>query len=244
MPEIGYAQAMDLALAQAMAADGRIMVMGEDVRMLRRNLYVRFGGRRVRNTPISEAGFLGAALGAAMAGLKPVAEIMLVDFIAVAVDVLLNHAAKLEEFSGGRWRAPLVVRAACGGGYGDGGQHGQCLWGWLAHIPGLTVAVPSTPADAGGLMLAALEHPGPSVILEHKLLADYWLDYMGGGQPGYGELRCTRGRGQGRCARHLAGVARRPGRGAPTRRRSDHGQPGRGRTPLPGSGRQAGEAWS
>ena len=180
MPEIGYAQAMDSALAQAMAADGRIMVMGEDVRMLRRNLYVRFGGRRVRNTPISEAGFLGAALGAAMAGLKPVAEIMLVDFIAVAVDVLLNHAAKLEEFSGGRWRAPLVVRAACGGGYGDGGQHGQCLWGWLAHIPGLTVAVPSTPADAGGLMMAALEHPGPSVILEHKLLADYWLDYMGG----------------------------------------------------------------
>jgi pyruvate/2-oxoglutarate/acetoin dehydrogenase E1 component len=80
----------------------------------------------------------------------------MVDFLGVCVDALLNHAAKLETFSGGRWSAPLVVRVLCGGGYGDGGQHEQCLWGWLAHIPGLTVVVPSTPAAGGGFMTAAL----------------------------------------------------------------------------------------
>ncbi|MDD5711608.1 MAG: transketolase C-terminal domain-containing protein [Smithellaceae bacterium] len=181
MREMSFAGAIEDALAQAMAKDSRIVVMGEDVHMLRVNLFARFGKDRVRSTPISEAAFLGAAVAAAMAGLKPVAEIMMVDFIAVAVDALLNHAAKLERFSGGNWKAPVVVRTACGGGYGDGGQHEQCLWGWLAHIPGLAVVVPSTPADAGALMLSALEHDGPVVYLEHKLLADYWLDYLGAG---------------------------------------------------------------
>jgi pyruvate/2-oxoglutarate/acetoin dehydrogenase E1 component len=94
---------------------------------------------------------------------------------------LLNHAAKVEFFSGGNWKVPLVVRVACGGGYGDGGQHEQSLWGWLAHIPGLCVVVPSTPADAGGLMMTALAHDGPVIYMEHKLLSDYWLDSMGGG---------------------------------------------------------------
>ncbi len=181
MRNLTFAQAIEDALAAAMAADERVMVLGEDVHMLRRNLYARFGPRRVRPTPISEAAFVGAALGAAMAGLKPVAEVMLVDFITAATDALVNHAAKLEAFSGGKWQAPLVVRAACGGGYGDGGQHQQSLWGWLAHIPGLAVAVPCDPADAGGLMLSAIEHQGPVVYLEHKLLADDWLDYMGYG---------------------------------------------------------------
>jgi acetoin:2,6-dichlorophenolindophenol oxidoreductase subunit beta len=106
---------------------------------------------------------------------------MLVDFIGVAMDALLNQAAKVQAFSGGRWQVPLVVRTACGGGYGDGGQHEQSLWGWLGHIPGLSVVVPSTPADAGGLMLAALACDEPVVYLEHKLLADYWLDYFGYG---------------------------------------------------------------
>jgi pyruvate dehydrogenase E1 component beta subunit len=108
-----------------------------------------------------------------------VVEVLLVDFIGVAMDALLNHAAKIETFSGGKWHAPLVVRTACGGGYGDAGQHEQSLWGWLAHIPGLAVVVPSTPADAGGLMLAAIEYESPVIYLEHKLLADYWLDSMG-----------------------------------------------------------------
>jgi pyruvate dehydrogenase E1 component beta subunit len=97
------------------------------------------------------------------------------------MDALLNHAAKVEDFSGGKWTAPLVVRAPCGGGYGDGGQHEQSLWGWLAHIPGLTVLVPSTPADAGGLMLATLQHDGPVIFHEHKLLSETWLEFMGSG---------------------------------------------------------------
>jgi pyruvate/2-oxoglutarate/acetoin dehydrogenase E1 component len=179
--EMTFADAIEDALAQAMAANPSIIILGEDVELLRANLYVRFGQRRVRATPISEAAFVGAAVAAAMAGLHPIVEVMLVDFIGVAMDALLNHAAKVEAFSGGRWQAPLVVRAACGGGYGDGGQHEQSLWGWLAHIPGLSVVVPSTPVDAGGLMLAALDHDGPVVYLEHKLLADYWLDALGAG---------------------------------------------------------------
>lgn len=181
MRTMSFAEAIEDALAQAMANDQRIVILGEDVHMLRVNLFTRFGKERVRATPISESAFVGAAVAAAMAGLRPVVEVMLVDFIGVAIDALLNHAAKVERFSGGKWKVPLVVRAACGGGYGDGGQHEQSLWGWLAHIPGLAVVVPSTPADAGGLMLAAIEHEGPVIYLEHKLLADYWLDYLGAG---------------------------------------------------------------
>jgi len=142
---------------------------------------VRFGEKRVKPTPISEAAFLGAAVAAAMTGLKPVVEFVLVDFIGVAMDALLNHAAKIRDFSGGRWNIPLVVRAPCGGGYGDGGQHEQSLWGWLAHIPGLSVVVPSNPKDAGRLMLTALEHENPVIYCEHGLLADAWLEYMGRG---------------------------------------------------------------
>ena len=181
MRTMSFADAIEDALALMMANDDRIIILGEDVQMLRLNLLARFGKDRVLNAPISESAFVGEAVSAAMAGLRPVAEVMLVDFIGVAMDALLNHAAKIEVFSGGNWNAPLVVRAACGGGYGDGGQHEQSLWGWLAHIPGLTVVVPSTPADAGGLMISALVHEGPVIYLEHKLLADYWLDYLGAG---------------------------------------------------------------
>lgn len=181
MRRMGFSEAIDDALGQAMVYDPRILLLGEDVQGLHGSLFVRFGRQRIRNTPISEAAFLGAGVTASMAGLRPVAEIMLVDFIAVAVDALLNHAAKLEIFSGGRWSAPLVVRAACGGGYGDGGQHEQSLWGWLAHIPGLSVVVPSTPMDAGGLMLACLEWGSPIVFLEHKLISSVWLDFLGSG---------------------------------------------------------------
>lgn len=176
-----FSQAIDDALAQAMADDPRIILLGEDIPLLRRNLLVRFGPKRVRGTPISESAFLGAGVAAAMAGLRPVVEMYMVDFLGVCMDALLNHAAKVEAFSGGKWTAPVVVRAPCGGGYGDGGQHEQSLWGWLAHIPGLTVLVPSTPADAGGLMLAALKHDGPVIFLEHKLLSETWLEFLGSG---------------------------------------------------------------
>ncbi len=180
MPSTTFSAAIEHAIAVAMAKDPRVVVLGEDVRLLRKEAYVRFGGDRVLDSPVSESALLGAALGSAMAGLRPVVEIMFVDFIGVALDQLLNHAAKVEAFSGGRWQAPMVVRAACGGGYGDAGQHEQALWGLLAGIPGLSVVVPSTPADAAGLMLAAIDHPGPVVFLEHKLLSEQWLDYVGG----------------------------------------------------------------
>src|SRR5512147_307405 len=176
-----FSQAVDDALAQAMAEDPRIIIFGEDTPLLRPNLLVRFGPGRVRGTPISESAFLGAGVAAAMSGLRPVVEIYMVDFLSVCADALLNHAAKVEVFSGGRWSAPVVVRAPCGGGYGDGGQHGQSLWCWLAHIPGLTVVVPSTPADAGGLMLGALALGSPVVFLEHKLISSMWLDFLGSG---------------------------------------------------------------
>jgi pyruvate dehydrogenase E1 component beta subunit len=181
MKKIKFMDAVNSALAQAMAEDPRILLMGEDLRAIRRTLYLRFGPDRVLNTPISEAAFLGAGVAAAMGGLRPVVELYMVDFLVVAVDALLNHAAKVADFSGGQWRVPLVLRTTCSGGYGDGGQHGQSLWGWIAHIPGLSVVVPSNPADAGGLMLAALEASDPVVLMEPKLLCENWLDYLGGG---------------------------------------------------------------
>lgn len=179
MRRMGFTEAADHALAQAMAEDPRIVVWGEDVPLIRNSLLVRFGPERVRGTPISESAFLGAGVAAAMAGLRPVVELYMVDFAGVCIDALLNHAAKVEAFSGGKWSVPLVVRMPCGGGYGDGGQHEQSLWGWLAHIPGLAVAVPSTPADAGGLMLGALAYGGPVLYFEHKLLSEAWLDTLG-----------------------------------------------------------------
>ncbi len=181
MPRMAFGAAVDAAVAEAMARDPRVVVLGEDVHSLRAALFARFGPQRVLAAPISEAAFLGAAVGAAMAGLRPVAELMLVDFVGSCLDALLNQAAKVEAFTVGAWKVPLVVRAACGGGYGDGGQHEQALWGLLAGIPGLSVVVPSTPADAYGLMAAALRHDGPIVFLEHKLLSEGWLEFMGRG---------------------------------------------------------------
>jgi pyruvate dehydrogenase E1 component beta subunit len=180
MRTMTFAQGIESALAQAMAEDETIFIIGEDVHTLRVNLLTQFGKDRVKPAPISESAFVGAGVTAAMAGLRPVVEVMLVDFIGVAMDAVLNHAAKVAAFSGGRWAVPLVIRTACGGGYGDAGQHEQSLWGWLAHIPNISVVVPSNPADAGGLMLSALAQDHPVIYLEHKLLASYWLDYLGG----------------------------------------------------------------
>jgi pyruvate dehydrogenase E1 component beta subunit len=181
MARMKFGAAIDAAVASAMAADPRVVILGEDVPAIRAPLLARFGPERVLAAPISEAGFLGAAVGAAMAGLRPVAELMLVDFVGSCLDALLNQAAKVADFTAGDWTVPLVVRATCGGGYGDGGQHEQALWGLLAGIPGLAVAVPSTPADAHGLMISALRHDGPVVFLEHKLLSERWLEWMGRG---------------------------------------------------------------
>ncbi|MFX1401950.1 MAG: alpha-ketoacid dehydrogenase subunit beta [Promethearchaeota archaeon] len=181
MVKMGFAEAIESVIAKAMEEDENIIIMGEDVHGLRVNLFARFGKERVRPTPISESAFVGAAVTAAMAGLRPIVEIMLVDFIGVTMDAILNHAAKIHFFSGNKWNVPVVIRTACGGGYGDAGQHEQSLWGWLAHIPGLSIVVPSNPADAGGLMLSSIYENNPVIYFEHKLLADYWLDTMGSG---------------------------------------------------------------
>lgn len=181
MTRMKFGEAVDRAVADAMERDPAIVVMGEDVHGLRPGLYARFGASRVRPTPISEAAFVGAAVGAAMAGLRPIAELMMVDFVGSCLDAVLNHMAKLEGFSGGTWKAPVVVRAACGGGYGDGGQHEQALWSMFGGFPGLTVVAPSTPADAYGLMASALAHDGPVVFMEHKLLSELWLEVLGRG---------------------------------------------------------------
>ncbi len=184
MRKISFEQAIENALKQAMEKNQSIFIIGEDVHTFRLNLFIQFGKERVIRTPISEAAFVGAGVTAAMAGLRPIVEVMLVDFIAVAMDSLINHAAKIYEFSGKKWNVPMVIRTTCGGGYGDAGQHEQSLWGWLAHIPGISVVVPSNPTDAGRLMLSALESDHPVVFLEHKLLTDNMLEYMGrGGRP-------------------------------------------------------------
>ena len=180
MVEMGFGEAIDTAVAEKMEADESVVVFGEDVALIRRDLAAQFGALRVRGTPISESAFLAAGVGAAMAGLRPIVEIMLVDFIGVCFDALLNHAAKLDGFTGGRWNAPMVIRATCGGGYGDGGQHEQVLASLMAGVPGLSVVLPSTPADAAGLMASAIDSDGPVVFLEHKLLSSVWLDWMGG----------------------------------------------------------------
>lgn len=179
MRELGLSDAIDLAIADAMSRDESIVLMGEDIPLLRAPLYARFGPGRVLATPISEAAFVGAAAGAAMAGLRPVVELYMVDFVAVAFDAVLNQMAKLDGFTGGRWACPVLLRAPSGAGYGDGGQHGQSLWGMLASIPGLVVAAPSNPADAYALTATALAHDGPVVLCEPKLLSTQWLEMLG-----------------------------------------------------------------
>ena len=180
MSGIDITAAIDRAIAQAMGADDRIVVIGEDVPALRRTLLAEFGPERVIEAPISESAFLGAGVGAALGGLRPIVEIMFVDFLSVALHQVVNEAAMIGPFSDGRWPVPMMIRAACGGGYGDAGQHEQAMWGLLAGIPGLTVVAPSTPLDAAGLTLSLLDHDGPSILLEHKLLSEMWMAELAG----------------------------------------------------------------
>ncbi len=180
MTRLRYDEAVDRALGQAMARDDRIVIWGEDVRLIRRDLLTRFGPDRVRDTPISESAFLYAGVGAAMGGLRPVVELYMIDFAAVGWSSIINAASKFGAFSGGRWNVPLVIRSGCGGWYSDGGQHGQTLWGQLAAHPGITVVCPSTPSDGAGLMLSALEEEGFVVFLTPKLLDGQMLDYLAG----------------------------------------------------------------
>jgi pyruvate/2-oxoglutarate/acetoin dehydrogenase E1 component len=175
MTETTYIGAITTALAEAMRADPRVLVLGEDVAEggpwgATAGLAEEFGAERVRNTPISEAAICGIAVGAAQSGLRPVVEIMFVDFLTLALDQLVNQAAKAHFMSGGQLRVPLVVRTQGGAGQRGGAQHSQSLEAWLAHVPGLKVAMPATAADAAGLLRSAIADPNPVVFVENKTL--------------------------------------------------------------------------
>jgi 2-oxoisovalerate dehydrogenase E1 component len=174
--EITMAEALNEALHGEMERDGRVFVMGEDVGLIggifgvTRGLSQRFGEDRVRDTPISEATFVGAGVGAAIAGLRPVVEIQIFDFVALTMDQLVNQAAKFRYMLGGRPTVPLVVRGPQGGGIRLAAQHSQSLEAWFAHVPGLVVVAPSTPYDAKGLLVSAIRDDNPVIFLEHKAL--------------------------------------------------------------------------
>jgi pyruvate/2-oxoglutarate/acetoin dehydrogenase E1 component len=170
------AQALNEALREEMVRDSRIFLMGEDIGdyggifKVTKDLSAQFGKERVRDTPISESGFIGAGVGAAMTGLIPVIEIMWIDFTLVAMDQILNQAAKMKYMSGGQTSVPMVIRTQGGGGRGNGAQHSQSLETLFAHIPGIKVVVPSTPYDAKGLLKAALRDNSPVLFVENKML--------------------------------------------------------------------------
>jgi pyruvate dehydrogenase E1 component beta subunit len=177
MHTLTVAEAICEGLREEMERDPRVFLMGEDVGAIggifatSRGLQEKFGPERVRDAPISEASIVGYAIGAAVAGLRPVVECGgFVDFLALTMDQLVNQAAKLRYMFGGKGTVPIVVRAAQGSGVKLAAQHSQCLEAWFAHIPGLVVVSPSTPADAKGLLLAAIRNPNPVVFLEHKML--------------------------------------------------------------------------
>ncbi|WP_372696521.1 alpha-ketoacid dehydrogenase subunit beta, partial [Immundisolibacter sp.] len=176
MPELRYGKAIGQALHDAMTGDPNVVVFGEDIAGaggsfgVTRGLLDSFGPLRVRDTPISEATILSAAVGAAMGGLRPVVEIMFMDFITLGMDALVNQAAKARFMFGGQTSVPMVLRTPHGGGLAAGPQHSQCLEGWLAHVPGLKVVCPATVADAYGLMRAAIDDPDPVIFIEHKAL--------------------------------------------------------------------------
>lgn len=177
--QINMIQALNWALDDAMAADGNVVVLGEEVAdpegggivKVTSGLSSKYG-TRVRSTPISEMAFTGAAVGAAIAGIRPVVEIMLMNFLAVCMDQVTNHAAKLRFMSGGQTHVPIVVRTMTGSGFQTGGQHADFLEAWFCHTPGLKVVMPSTPADAYGLLRSAIDDPDPVIFVEH--MASYW----------------------------------------------------------------------
>jgi pyruvate dehydrogenase E1 component beta subunit len=173
--ETTFVSAVNGALARAMRADERVMVLGEDVAeggpyLATAGLAEEFGTERVLNTPISEGAVCGVAIGAAQAGLRPVVEIMFIDFITLALDQLVNQAAKAHFMSGGQLSVPLVLRTQGGAGSRAGAQHSQSLEAWLTHVPGLKVVMPSSAADAAGLLASAIADPNPVVFVENKSL--------------------------------------------------------------------------
>jgi pyruvate dehydrogenase E1 component beta subunit len=176
--QITYAEALNEALHEEMRRDSTVFVMGEDVAGwgsggvfgVTKGLVEEFGAERVRDTPISEEAIAAVAIGAAATGSRPVAEIMYVDFIGLAMEPIVNQAAKLRYMFGGKAKVPVVIRAQEGAGRGNAAQHSQSLEAWFCHIPGLKVVTPSTPADAKGLLKTAIRDDNPVIFLEHKAL--------------------------------------------------------------------------
>jgi pyruvate dehydrogenase E1 component beta subunit len=176
MAELTYRDAVAAGIAQEMERDERVVFLGEDIGAAGGvfkatvGLFERFGPRRVRDTPISEQAIIGAAMGAAMTGLRPIAEIMFSDFFAVCWDMIANEIAKTRYMTNGQIALPLVIRTANGGGSRFGAQHSQSVENWAMAIPGLKVVAPSTPADVKGLLAAAVRDPDPVIVFEHKSL--------------------------------------------------------------------------
>ncbi len=174
--ELSYAQALQEAMGQAMEADERVFLMGEDIGVyggafqVTGDLIERFGSARVIDTPIAELGSAGVAVGAALAGARPVLEFQFSDFATLAMEQIVNQAAKIRYMLGGRVSVPLVMRFPAGSGTGAAAQHSQSLEAWFAHVPGLKVIQPATPYDAKGMLLSAIDDPDPVMIFEHKLL--------------------------------------------------------------------------
>jgi len=177
MPEQTYLDAIRAGLEEELRRDPSVYIFGEDVALggpfgVTKGLAETFGINRLVNTPISEATVMGITIGAATAGLRPIVEIMFIDFITLAMDQLINHAAKLHYMSGGQLRIPLTVRVQCGISGAMGAHHSQSLESWLAHVPGLKVVMPANPADAKGLLKSAIRDDNPVVFVEHRGL--YW----------------------------------------------------------------------
>ena len=176
MREITMGQAINEALAYCMQEDERVFVLGEGVVTgafgITKGLVDKFGRERVLNTPLGEAGFVGMAVGAAAMGMRPVVEIMMIDFIAVPMDMIANQAAKMSYISGGQTCCPIVFRTAAGGGSGRGAGalHSQNLSAWFMHVPGIKVVAPSTPYDAKGLLIASIHDPNPVLFVEFRLM--------------------------------------------------------------------------
>src|ERR1700741_3083142 len=176
MPELSYREAVRDALSQAMRRDESVFVMGEDIAEMGGSMGVTAGlpdgfrPERIRNTPISEMAIVGAGIGAAMQGMRPVVEVMYEDFLTVSMEQIVNQAAKHRYMSGGQLKVPLTVRTQGGAGWSPGAQHAQQLEAWLVHIPGLKVAYPSTPEDVRGLLWTSIYDDNPVVFFEHRLL--------------------------------------------------------------------------
>lgn len=177
MVKMNGIQAINAAMFEAMEADSKVLVLGEDiadregggVTGTMKGLSTKFGTDRVKTTPISEQAIIGAAIGAAMSGYKPVAEIMLMNFTTVAMDMIFNHAAKLRFMSGGQTSVPMVIRTLTGAGWQTAGQHSDHLEGWFAHSAGLKVVAPSNPADYKGLLLSCIQDPDPCIFVENGM---------------------------------------------------------------------------